>query len=801
MSLRQAARACSPPRAPLRGTCLGLLVLAAASFPDGVLAQDLEQLDTQLTRVERDADTLIREFRSGRRQFQSRTHVEERLTDGELFYRLRDYLRASIIFTDIVENYPNHQAYPDALFLLGDSRFLDGDYYGARSRFRQLLDQSDRPGFRPFVQRALGRLIEVAIHTRDFDGVEGYFERLNRIPPQEIEAATNYVRAKYLFSLAAPPVEQREAGQGAIDPAGLERALQAFSAVGQRSPYYPQARYFIGVIYTLQERYPQAIEAFRRVSSAPAETTEQREVLDLTWLALGRLYYETDQSERAIESYQRVSRRSRYFDTALYEIAWVFIRMGDSTRAERALEVLSIANPDSLHIPDAKILRGNLLLRNGQFDAATRVFREVIREFGPVRVTLDRVIAEHDDPRAYFRELIRTNLDVFDATSFLPPLALQWARQQGQMATALGVLEDLAEVRTMLRETETLIERLRGAVSAPVPANVFPDLRQPRERATVLRNRLSRLRMRLAASSDDGGGSPQLRQVRARRREIEQLLGRLPASDEDFVVRSDRALARFRQMGQELSQMEVEVLGLEARIVAMERYLQDIERRPAAAGRRPDPSGIQAVRTELANHRNAVNAYRERIRELRLMIERGRLQVGVGDATFRRDIRLRDEYRDLVRRERELGGGGPGDQLLRRADAVETRLGEFETRIDEVATQRAAQVRRDLAVEEQRMAGYREQLTQLETEAEEVVGQISVRDFQAVRQRFYDLVLRADVGVVDVAWARREEHRLRVETLTSERGREIQALDDEFREVMDEQSGPAPESDALEEEE
>ena len=47
------------------------------------------------------------------------------------------------------------------------------------------------------------------------------------------------------------------------------------------------------------------------------------------------------------------------------------------------------------------------------------------------------------------------------------------------------------------------------------------------------------------------------------------------------------------------------------------------------------------------------------------------------------------------------------------------------------------------------------------------------------------MVLKADVGRVDIAWAQREEHRMRVDMLTRERNREIQLLDDEFREIMD----------------
>jgi len=69
-----------------------------------------------------------------------------------------------------------------------------------------------------------------------------------------------------------------------------------------------------------------------------------------------------------------------------------------------------------------------------------------------------------------------------------------------------------------------------------------------------------------------------------------------------------------------------------------------------------------------------------------------------------------------------------------------------------------------------------------------VVGGVTAENFDHIRNRFYDIVLRADVGRIDVTWAEREEHRTRVDSLTRDRSREIQSLDDEFRDIMDEGS-------------
>jgi len=770
-------------------------------------AQDLESITRELTSVEGQADALVHEPLEVN-QRRSPTYVEERLTDGQLFYQLQDYIHAAIIFTDLVDNYPDHAAFPDAQFLLADSLFRAGDYFGARSQFRIVIDHASESRFRPYTQRALGRLIEIAIHTRDFDGIEDVFSALSRLPPAEIEATTTYFRAKYLFSRAVPTEEilridpgttvgsTSGIGRGPIGQSGeaparpvidvelLEQARQGFAAVAEGSPYYPQALYFIGVIYTVREQYPQAIEAFARVLRTEATTEEHRAVEELAHLALGRLYYETDQLEQAIEAYQAIPRTSSRFDIALYEIAWVYIRLGDSVRAERALEVLTVAAPDSRYIPDGKLLRANLLLRNGRLDEAYAVFREVAAEFGPVRVELDQMIADHSaDPVGYFRELVRDNMETFDVGAFLPPLAQRWAEIEGDMGRAMSVLEDLAEARRMVRDTANLVARLEAALATPNIVVIFSDLRDYSERNVAMRNRVARLRSQLIGIEARGArGSAELDEVRGRRREIERELASMPTSEDDFIAMDEEVLGRIRRLEREIARMETDLYGMEAVITATEHY---IETRPAGEG---EPSGLAAVREELARQREQLTAYRSEIESLRIEVSTARLQVGVGDDRYTNHETLRTEYNRLVDREHELGGSGDSrtDQLFRRISTVERMLDTHEGHLEETARARANETLGEVREEAVLVDGYRTALAELETEAEEVVGAVAYMNFRAVQRRFYDLVLRADVGRVDVAWARREEHRMRVEMLTRNRSREIQALDDEFAEITDE---------------
>lgn len=753
---------------------------AASGRPRPLAAQDLESLARETATLEGQVDALVREpiEASGRR---SATYVEERLTDGELFYRLRDYVRASIIFTDIVDNHASHTAFADALFLLADSLFRAGDYLGARTRFREVIARSNEPRFRPFVQRSLGRLIEIAIHTRDFEGIDEVFRQLATLPPSEVEAATTYFRAKYLFSQAVPTedVLRDPTARARIDTARLDEARASFEAVASGSPYYPQALYFVGVIHTLREQYPQAIAAFTRVLRSESTTPEHDDVAELARLALGRLYYETDQIAQSIEAYQSIPRTSSRADIALYEMAWAYIRLGDAVRAERALEVLSIASPDSRFIPDGKLLRGNLLLRNGRLEEAQRVFDEVHAEFNPIRRDLDDMMRAHDaDPLGFFRSLVHDNLEVFDANAFLPPSAQRWGRMEGDMNRALETLSDLAQARQLVNETAQLVERLNAALRAPNRVAVFADLRRQLERATQLRNRIARARRGILAG--EGGGSGALAEVRARRRELERELDRMPTTDEQLAAQDDEVLGQVRRLERELARLEVELLGIEARVTGIEHYLE-------SPNRTPSPDSDAAVRAEVALHRASVRDYRRQIQELRIALEGARIQVGVGDDRYRRQDQIRAEYNRLVERERELGGASDPrrDELLRRLASAERRLDQREGELERAAEERTAELRRQIAEESRRVAEYQEALARLDAEAEDVVGAVTYHNFRLAQRRFYDLVLRADVGRIDVAWAVREEHRMRVETLTRERQRELQALDDDFREITD----------------
>lgn len=756
------------------GGSVYLLCLVVVLWPNRAGAENLDGIERQLSSLEDQADQLRRSL-SGER-LESPRLVEERLTDAELLFNMQDYTRASILYLDVVENHQNHAGFPEALFRLAESLFNSRNYYGARTRYREVLDRANQSGFRGFSQAALGRLIEISIHLDEFDGVETYFTRLSQLPPAEVTSATHYARGRFLF--------HRE---------DHNAAAQALGRVAETSDEYLRSQYHLGVINVVQEQYQQAVEVFNRVVQVEPTTSDDRHVVDLAQIAIGAMRLELDQPEEAIRAYQNVSRNSRVFDQALYQAAAAFSRLGDSTRAERALEVLTVATPDSTYLPRAKILRGNLLLDTGRFSESRDVFYDIRNQYEPVREQLDQVLEERRDPAAYFQELVRANLEVFDISSFLPPLAVRWVQQEEGFQRAMGTLERTASCRREVNETEGLLIRLEAAVAGPSAVNIFPGLRSSATRSIQMENELAQIRGRLVAAEGQmaGGGGSELSEVRQERRRLEQELRALPIDTETYEEQEEDARTDYRQLGADLARINARIDRLQAMIVAIELYLRDT----ASQEEGVDPAGLEAFEEEISNHRGAIAAYRLELIELRTLVETGQIQVGIGDDRSQRNDRLRQRYNELVGREREQlaqrGGGGQFQQaedLFRRTDGVSRTLTSVDEQIVARAQAQSREVQTVLDEERGNLETYLAELAGLEQEAEEVIGHTAYQNFQQVRDRFYELVRQADVGIIDVAWAEREEHRHRIDRLSTESRRQMQLLDDEFSEVMSEVS-------------
>ena len=731
--------------------------------PVRVRADDVDKIVAEIDDIRKRTRELAPRYLKSS-DFRGAQFVAERLIDGENFYRIKDYQRAAIIFMDIVENYPNHAAYTDALFLYADSLYLSRDYLSAQEWFKRFLKERNRPGAERYVQKSIERLIEIAIHLENYGNVEQYFAALGQYPSEEAQ----YVKGKYHYF--KKEYDQAKASLGTVSKDPLLTL---------------KSHYLLGVVFTIQGAYKEAIDRFQAGLPEKPENPEVAEIVDLMNLGAGRLYFEQGYISQASECYQRIDQTSPYFDAALYEAASVLIQSGDTIRAEQTLEVLTVAVPDSAYLPRAKMLRGNLLLRTGRYNDAERVFDQFVDEYTPVMNKLDSLMGKEQDTRRFFAELVETNISALDVSNVLPPLVVKWVGDEPEVQRALELAKELGAAKGYVRETERLIRLLEAVVDGPSSINAIPLLRIAKRRAQELNNRLGQLRGKLLAIADDDlGDISEIAALNAEQRRLTDELKALPTNAEEFKKRDKESSAIYSRMRRELQRNTIRLDRIRAMAVAIERFVEDpryVEGVPKAS--------LEALRGELRRHRVGIAEMQQQIDEIRNDVDQAKYQVGIGDSRDKRDEQLRVQIKKLAEKERAILRSRGGDlgrrisEALGAIDKVEARVHRFEREVGAEAERQVERIRVQVREERDRIVGYNSDLASLGDEAEEVVGGVAFENFSSVRKRFRELVLKADVGIIDVAWLRKEEHTSRINEFTQSRLKEIKQLDDEFQEV------------------
>lgn len=729
----------------------------------------------------------------------ARLTAEQRVANGELLFRSKDYARASVVFGEILEEFPDTASYPDALWLRGETFYAAKEYLSARRDYRAVVARGTEPRFQPYFGKALARLVDVSLRTGDLAGLDEVFAKLNMVPPAQVDAALYYAKGKAYYARK-----------------DYANATQAFQSVGTGNGYAHQARYFLGLVAmrttpqtqptsdtvrTPAKNYKAAIDAFRQVTELAPDSDEHRHVIDLSWMAIGRLFYEMENYQQASEAYAKVGRGSPEFDTMLYELAWVYVRLGDVQRAERALEVLQVSDPGSPLVGDGTLLRADLLLRAGSFDKSLELYQGVRDQFEPMRAKVEAFLDGTKDPRKFYERLAAQQLDILDQNDELPPLAVRWAREAEDGPAAFRVIDDVNQCKTLIRQSYVLIDKLGAILGASNRVRAFPEIAAGEEQALGLLNRISRARLALAKELDSEEPSTlggEIGDVRNQRRQLMGMIGALPTTSGEFAERDYDGQRQWNKLSQELTRRGVEVDYLQATVNGLRRVLKE----DAQRGVTRDPASAKRFDDELEANERELKKRREEIAETRRMIEAGRLQVGLGDARYQNDALARQQFRDFLDRELRLaaqGQAGPGaaayaaqvTPLLAQARATEDRLTAAFAQLESQVAARVGAIKEKIEAERVKINGYNMQLATLDNEAQDLVGLVAKRNFEIVRDKLRNIVLRADVGITEQAWEVREEELERVHTLQTERAKQETLLDEELREVLDDSGDTA----------
>lgn len=706
---------------------------------------------------------------------ESQFRLETRFNDARVAYFLQDYVRASIMFVGVIE-YPavrQFDSYRDSLYMLGDSLYQMRNNKAARSFFRQLVDLG--PG--QYYQEAVVRLLEIASATNDFDGVEALYSRLDTM--QNVNPMLSYMRGKTLY-------RQKKYAE----------AREWFQRASQSSEYAFVARYYEGIAFSAQRLFAPAREVFLSIIQSVPRTPTDSNVVDMAYLALGRLAYEEGDYDSAVEYYIQLPRTSPSFERSLHELTWALISRGSNRAALRNVDILLLSNPHPTFVPEAKLLMGDLALRLGEHEQARSVYQDVINTFLPVHQDLTAFIADHDDLDTFFVDLVRRDLEGGQA-QYLPPLVTDWAAESKSMTSAkelvqsnLMTQEDIDEALAAIGEIEALL----GSGSA---VEAFPQITEGISLGIETENQIIELYESLLVYERTYLESMMTAEERSRFDQLEQQLNQLksqyatlPKNREELRARQAKVGDKFSKMRRELDSVAYEIDTLRVNLHGIETYIRSnpLESMPAEDRRKFDEMRVEMHETIKQLDKQRANLQRE--------LDISRRDVSVGDQVASRERVLRGQYLQMLQQQSEflaaLHGRAPADlrgnlqriaQARARLPGAAARLQQFFVSMDEIVTERVREVQKDLDLEYAVLMGYQQELDLIKANSEETAAALALLNYQAVGRQFEEIILRGHVGLIDVSWRKKESVTTEINQLFENRASELQLLRDAFQDV------------------
>ena len=474
------------------------------------------------------------------------------------------------------------------------------------------------------------------------------------------------------------------------------------------------------------------------------------------------------------------------------------MKAGKLDQALRVAEVIADLAPDSVAAPQATILQGHLHLKLGRYSKALEAYNRVINTYAPVRDEIDAILTMHQDPARYFEELVAHKGRAFDVASLLPPLALRWATRSGGVAGAIGLASAIHDGRGGVQEAEAIAARLEAAITRGGGVDAFPALRRAWTASDAVETASVWLELALTdrvlelvgtVLADDARDG--VRAARERRRAVVRPLASLPRTLEEVDARQARLRERMAGVERQASQFDAMVAGLTAAVDAAELW---VERYRAQIG--GDAEARAEFADELRRHRAVIAAYRADVAELRQAIGEAQDKVS-GVALAAAEAGVRDRVLIALAMERQVldTSHASMDQdrqaELQRGTALIYRLVRLRERSQAVkaeaargAEARAGALRARINAERRELALHSAAIDQVVQEAKAFVGELAFRSFRDVRDQFYQLVLKADVGIVDVAWSRKRERLDKIQQLSQQKANELQQLDRDFKTLL-----------------
>jgi tetratricopeptide (TPR) repeat protein len=222
--------------------------------------------------------------------------------------------------------YPEQDA--KAYYWLGKALKDMGLIHSAQYYYQKVVKEGAEAG--PYFAKSLAEMVHISERTKDPIYL---VKKISTISPDDYPGTVK--DDLYYYS-----------GIDAFDKKEYTAAKRAFSRLGKSNPHYIQARYYLGVIHNLQKKKTKAFGVFKSIylGDFRADPAIVSDIKRLSLLNMARLYYASENFNKAINLYERVPRLSPQYPAAMHEAAWAYF-MSQGKENEALGHTLTLTSP------------------------------------------------------------------------------------------------------------------------------------------------------------------------------------------------------------------------------------------------------------------------------------------------------------------------------------------------------------------------------------------------------------------------------------------------------------------------
>ena len=672
----------------------------------------------------------------------------EKMKKGDFFFEKGDYATAAGIFYSVtVSVSDNDQVKPEALYKLGESLFMQKNYVSA-TRYYEMLAASGNGDFRI---KALKRLIFINYSLGEYAAAEKCYDQFAR-GGSDISSDPEllYYLAKSLFF----------GGKS-------DEAAKLFSSVGKDAAYYPQARYFLGVMALRDKKLDEARAYNEEILALPEDAQYHSfgNIRELAELAVARIAFELDEQETASAHYTPVPFDSRSFPQAYYELSWTFIKRDQFDDAIETLRLVQNAAPYSQIATQAEVLEGTLLVKMGRFGEALVLFDSIVTKYSKYQDELFSI-----DGKAFLASG-RTG----KISDFLLPYspAVRSALQDSRKFSETVVLNDtIIELEEELKRIDELEKKVSAIAGNKNAAALFPPLKAAVKGVMSLRNRVAVVKNSLVMyknGSLDESRRGEFEQLDSEKRELLEITDTVSVAPERIRERAEEYGDKVVKLDEKMHIVSMELENLSGRLDALIASYSE-EKKVAKENEKE-------VLDRIGQERERFNGLTAESESYQTEIDDEKNGLVFGGTLIEAENEIRDSFNGIVARQNGVLGN-PSDiaGLIREADRIDAKLADFMERLNDSMHAIIADVRSSYEQERRTVDGYRSELLRAKREVEEMAVLALYSNMNTARNIFADLVLQGDLGLIDVAWEKKEDSSSEIMRLKTQKAKELQQL-------------------------